>query len=48
VGGQLSRGDVGEGHALEHAAQARPHGDPHVAQRLGRTRVAQVLRGGAR
>ena len=34
--GQLARGDVGERHLLQHAPQARAHGDPDVAQRLRR------------
>ena len=40
---QLAAGDVGERHLLEHRAQARPYGDPDVAERLGGARVLDAL-----
>ena len=40
-GGELSAGEVGEGHVLEHRTQAGAERDPHVGEVLGRTGVMQ-------
>ena len=42
--GQLARGDVGDGHVLEHLAQVRAQRDPDLLQRLGRAVVGDLLR----
>src|SRR5690606_33374098 len=42
--GQAVAGDLGDGDVLQHRADIRPQRDPHALQRLGRARVAHVLR----
>src|SRR5437764_101897 len=43
IGGKLARGDVGDGHVLEHLAQVRAQRYPDRLQRLGGTRVFDLL-----
>src|SRR2546422_339749 len=42
--GKRAFGQVGQGHGFEHGPQVRPDRHPHVAQRLGRALVSELLR----
>ena len=46
--GSVPRRDVGERHGLEHTAQARPNGDPDLAQRRCGPGVLDLLRSARR